>query len=892
MKNRLFNTILLLAAVGMMFTACKKEYPEPPIQDLPIGTVYTISDILAMEPGTVFTEDASVYGIVTADEQSGNLYKAAFMQDRATGAAIELYLNAVSGLRIGDSIRVYLKDVTYAMYNNLPQLSNFEADGHIVILANNKPIEPQVTTIANINAGQHLAGLVKLENVKFTEQNTFAESTTYGNRTLADPTDYSQTVIVRTSNYANFANDSLPQGTGSLVAIATVYNSTWQLLIRSARELDFEGYVPGGDNGLPYYQDFASSFGTYTTYDVAGAQSWEIDYSTAKMTGYANSTNYANEDWLISSQFSLENVSSASLTMTYIARYFNNLDSDITIQVSSDYTAGDPTLASWTQVPASWTSGNNWTDFVSTTVDLSQFVGQKVCVAVKYLSDDQKAGTIEVQSILIQEGSGPTPPPGPNPGGEVQDMPYSQSFASEFGTYMTYDVLGPQSWEIDFQTAKMTGHIGGNPGENYANEDWLISSPVAITGVDDAKMTMSYIGRYFTSINEEVTVWASTNYTWGSDPSMASWTQVPATLVEGSNWNDFITVELSLTEYVGQTITVAVKYTSTDSKAGTMEVQSITIEEGTGVTPPEPPTPGQGEGSGTADDPYNVAAGIGLQSEEPIAWVYGYIVGAVKSGLSSVTGNADINWSTPFDLATNVVIADDASCNEISQCIIVNLPAGKPLRTQVNLMDNPDNLGKHLAVNGKLRKYFNQAGLRDSGGTEADFVLEGGVTPPPTPGTTIFSETFASGQGQFSVQDVMLPQELTYVWQHDGNYSCMKASAYVNQAYAAESWLISPVIDLSNASAATLKFDQAVNHASPDGALSVMISTDYAGEVLQCTWTELSLSQWPAGNNWTFINSTADLSEYLGQRVTIAFKYTSNFSASATWEVKNFVVEE
>ena len=892
MKNRVFNAFLLLAMVGMMFTACKKEYPEPPIQDLPVGTVYTIEDILNMEPGTVFTEDASVYGIITADEVSGNLYKAAFMQDRATGKAIELYLDAVSGVRIGDSVRVYLKDVTYAMYNNLPQLSNFVADGHIIILANNKPIEPKVTTIADVNAGNHLAQLIRLENVKFTEQNTFAEPTGYGNRTLADPTDYSQTVIVRTSNYANFANDSLPQGTGSLVAIATVYNNTWQLLLRSARELEFDGYVPGGDNGLPYYQDFASSFGTYTTYDVAGPQSWEIDYNTAKMTGYANSTNYANEDWLISAKFSLESVSSASLTMTYIARYFNNLDSDITLQVSSDYTSGDPTLATWTQVPATWVSGNNWTDFVATTVDLSQFVGQKICVAVKYVSDDVKAGTIEVQSILIQEGSGPTPPPGPNPGGEVQNMPYTQSFASDFGTYMTYDVLGPQSWEIDFQTAKMTGHVGGNPGENYANEDWLISSPVAITGVDDAKLTMSFIGRYFTSINEEVTIWASTNYTWGSNPIMASWTQIPATLVEGSNWNDFITVELSLTEYVGQTITVAVKYTSTDSKAGTMEIQRITIEEGSGVTPPTPPTPGNPEGSGTAEDPYNVAAGIGQQSNEPIAWVHGYIVGAVKSGLSSVTGNDDINWSAPFDLATNVVIADDAACREISQCIIVNLPAGKPLRIQVNLMDNPDNLGKHLAVNGKLRRYFNQAGLRDSGGTENDFVLEGGVTPPPTPGTTIFSETFASGQGQFTIEDVMLPQELTYVWQHDANYSCMKASAYVNQAYAAESWLISPVIDLSNASAATLKFDQAVNYASPDGALSVMISTDYDGNVFQSTWIELSLSQWPAGNNWTFINSTADLNQYLGQRVTIAFKYTSNFNASATWEVKNFVVEE
>ena len=888
MKNRVFNAFLLLAMVGMMFTACKKEYPQPPIQDLPIGTVYTIGDILAMEPGTVFTEDASVYGIITADEVSGNLYKAAFMQDRATGDAIQLYLDAVSGVRIGDSVRIYLKDVTYARYNNLPQLSNFVADGHIIILANNKPIEPALTTIANINAGQHLAGLIRLENVRFTEQNTFADPTTYGNRTLADPMDYSQTVIVRTSNYANFANDSLPQGTGNMIAIATVYNNTWQLIIRSAKELEFSGYNPGGDNGLPYYQDFASSFGTYTTYDVAGGQSWEIDYNTAKMTGYANSTNYANEDWLISAKFSLENVSQACMTMTYIARYFNNVNEDITVQVSSDYTSGDPTLATWTQVPASWTEGSNWNDFVSTTIDLTQFVGQKVCVAVKYLSNDVKAGTIEVQSILIQEGSGPTPPPGPGTGGEVQSMPYFQSFASEFGTYMTYDIFGAQSWEIDYSTAKMTGYVGGG---YYANEDWLISSPVAITNVSDAKMTLVYIGRYFNNINEEVTIWISTNYTWGTDPNMASWTQVPATLTEGSNWNDFIATEISLTDYLEQTVTIAVKYISSDSKAGTMEIQSITIEEGSGEVPPTPPTPGEGEGSGTADDPYNVAAGIGLQNDEPIAWVHGYIVGAVKSGITSVSSNADINWNGPFDLATNVVIADDVTCNEISQCIIVNLPAGKPLRSRVNLMDNPDNLGKHLAVNGKLRRYFGQAGLRDSAGTDADFVLEGGVTPPPS-GQEIFSESFASGQGDFTIQDVLMPSELAYVWQHAPSYSCMKASAYVGQAYYAESWLVSPAINLTGVSAPTLKFEQAVNYATPQGALSVMISTDYNGEVLQATWTELSLSAWPSGSNWTFVSSTADLTPYIGQNVTIAFKYTSTTSAAATWEVKNFVVEE
>jgi len=884
---------MLLAMVGLMFTSCKKEYVEPPIQDLPIGTVYTIDEILAMESGTVFTEDASVYGIVTADEQSGNLYKTAFIQDRATGAAIELYLTAPSGVRIGDSIRVYLKGVTYATYFNLPQLSNFEADGHIIILANNKPIQPAKTTIAEINQGKYLAGLVRLENVKFTEQNTFADPATYGNRTLADPTDYSQTVIVRTSNYANFAYDSLPQGTGNLVAIAAVYNSTWQLYIRSIHELEFDGYVPGGDADLPYYQDFTSSFGTYTTYDVLGDQSWEIDYNTAKMTGFVNNTNYANEDWLISKRFSLESVTQASMTMTYIARYFNNLDSDITIQISSDYTGGDPTAATWTQVPASWVSGSDWNTFASTTLDLTPYVGQKVTVAVKYLSDDQKAGTIEVQSILIQEGSGPTPP-GPGTGGEVQAMPYYQSFASEFGTYMTYDEMGAQSWEIDFSTAKMTGYVGGS---YYANEDWLISSPVAITGVSDAKMTMVYIGRYFSNINDEITIWASTDYTWGNSPTTATWTQVASRLTEGSNWNDFLTAEISLTDYVGQTVTFAVKYVSSDSKAGTMEIQSITIQEGSGVTPPEPPTPGTPEGSGTADDPYNVAAGIAnnqqYENNAIVAWVQGYIVGAVKNGTSSVNSNNDVIWNAPFDSSTNVVIADDPSCNEIDLCVIVNLPAGKPLRTQVNLQDHPENLGKMLAVTGKLYYYFGKAGLRKSDGTVNDFVLEGATPPDPGTGGELQSlpyvQSFATSFGTYMTYDVFGSQS----WMID--YNTAKMTGYENSTnYANEDWLISSPVSLAGVTDVKLtmvyigRYFEDINES-----VTIWVSSDYTyGNAPEsANWVQVS-STLTESSSWNdFKTVELPLNSFVGQNVTVAVKYLSTDVKAGTIEIQSIAIQ-
>ncbi|MBO6025787.1 MAG: choice-of-anchor J domain-containing protein [Bacteroidales bacterium] len=916
MKRVIKNSLLILAFLGVLFTSCKKDYPEPNITDLPIGTVYTIDSILKMEAGTVFNEDASVYGVVTADEKSGNLYKSAFIQDPETNAAIELYLNAKSGVSEGDYIRVYLKGVTYTVYNNLPQLSGFDADGHIIILANgDQRIKPLKATIAEIKANQdkYIGRLVRLENVWFSDQGTFAELTGYGERCLVDASSPTgdKNFIVRTSNYANFAQDKLPSDTGNLVAIASLYKSTWQLIVRSKSDLEFHNYSGGGGGGtpeppapagevqkLPYVQSFETNFGSYTTYDVSGTQKWIIDFKTAKMTGYEGGVNSANEDWLISSPVDLTGITDAKMTMSYICRYFSNLSSDITVWASTDYTFGnDPTTATWTQMSASLSESSDWNTFKTAEIALTSMVGQTVTFAVKYVSTEQKAGTIEVQSIAIEEGTaGGGGGGGGSQGGDVQSMPYAQSFESEFGTYTTKDVMGSQSWEIDFKTAKMTGYVSNT---NYANEDWLISSPVAVTGVSDAKMTMVYIGRYFTKISEDITIWASTDYVFDNDPSAGTWTQVPATFVESSDWNTFQTAEIALTDYVGQTVTFAVKYLSTDTKAGTIEIKSITIQEGTGSTPPGPtpgPTPGPAGGSGTQEDPYNVASGISLQSEEPIAWVQGYIVGAVKAGNTSVSSNDQINWAAPFDIATNVLIADDPACHEISQCVIVNLPAGKPLRTQVNLMDHPENLGKKLAVNGKLRMYFGQAGLRDSGGTENDFVLEGGGTPTPTPtpvpGDAIFSETFANGQGDFEIKDVVLPSDLTYVWIHDSSRKHMKASAFKNTtAYEAESWLVSPAIDLSGVTAATLSFEQAVNYASPTGALSVMISTNYTGNVAEDSWTELEMSAWPAGSDWTFITSTADLTPYVGQTVTIAFKYTSTASASCTWEVKNVVVE-
>lgn len=905
MKNLFKTSFILLALMGVLFTSCKKDYEIPPIQTLPVGQLYSIGDLLVMPPNTSF-DTASVCGIVTADEQSGNLYKAIFIQDRKTGKAIELMLNTSSAARIGDSVRVFLnKDLMVNNYHNLPQIQGvdgkgFSPDGHLIIYPFNKPIEPATVTIADIKTGNFIAGLVKLNDVEFVEQGSaFCNPGETTNRSLKDATG---DIIVRTSNYANFAYDLMPAGKGSLLAIASVYNNDWQLILRSKKDMEFAGGTPtppapaGEVQHLPYAQSFSSDFGTYTTFDELGAQSWVIDYSTANITGHIGGNpgeNYANIDWLISSPVDLTGVSDVKMTMTYIGRYFSSINSEVTVWASTDYVHGsDPTEATWTQVPAVLSEGSDWNNFLTTEISLNDYAGQTACFAVKYTSTDQKAGTMEIQSIIIEEGGGVGPNP-PAPGGEIQSMPYSQSFASDFGSYITKDVLGAQSWTIKYESAWISGHEGGSGGNDYENDDWLISSPVMIEGVEHAKVVLNYAAKYNAPMAQDVTMLVSTNYEWDSDPGRADWAMLMDDIENnspGTAWT-FTDKEASLDSYIGQTITVAVRFRSTANGSRTFEIKNITVEEGTGTgpTPPPGPTPGTGSGSGTADDPYNVAAGISLQDDQPTAWVQGYIVGAVKDGYNSVTSNDQINWAAPFDLKTNVVIADDVNCNEITQCIIVNLPPGKPLRDQVNLVDNPDNMGHRLTVKGKLRPYFAQAGLRDSGGTTEDFVLEGYTPPTPPPPQGYFSESFMYDQGSFTIQDVELGG-LDYVWAHNSDYQCMKASSYVQAGHATESWLVSPAIALPWVNVVTMTFEQAVNYASPTGYLSVMITTHFTGDVTTTDWTELELDQWPSGNNWDFITSQIDLRRYVDETVVIAFKYTSTTSLNPAWEVRNIVI--
>lgn len=160
----------------------------------------------------------------------------------------------------------------------------------------------------------------------------------------------------------------------------------------------------------------------------------------------------------------------------------------------------------------------------------------------------------------------------------------------------------------------------------------------------------------------------------------------------------------------------------------------------------------------------------------------------------------------------------------------------------------------------------------------------GGLVDDPTPTPpveSIYSINFKTGQGDWTIDNKSLGEGITYVWAQSSSYG-MRASAYAGSCIASESWLVSPQIDLSKATSATLSLVQILNQlkgGNRSDFVDVLISTD------KTNWSTITISPWPEGTSWSEVTSTANLNSYAGQKIYLAFKYVSTTSIATTWEI-------
>jgi len=443
--NKIFKLItaaVLVVSLGT-FSACKKSFDNPPgATDQAIVANTSIQQLKALHTTAgaydVITSDLVISGVVVADDRSGNLYKQLFIQDSTGGLQILLDANSLYGTYpVGRRIYIRCKDLCISDYNGLMALgvkatvaglpSQEGIPGNLISKyvvggSMNNPVVPKVVTIAQLGTNmqnQYLGTLIQLDGFAFTSlSGTYSDTSAYKSTVNRDIKNCSNnTIIVRTSAYANFAAKPVAQGRGTLLAIYTTFGSTKQLLVRDSTDIKFtDPYACPLPPGTLLSEDFESIGANNLTLNIPGwkniGETGNISFQNAVFGSVkcakvsAFSTGAANvTSWLITPAVSLAGAVSPKLTFS-TAGGFNVGATTFKVFVSTDYTGSNtPSTATWTQVPATIATApaSGFGSFVgSGNVDLSAYNNQTVYIGFRYDGGDPgKTTAYELDDVKV-----------------------------------------------------------------------------------------------------------------------------------------------------------------------------------------------------------------------------------------------------------------------------------------------------------------------------------------------------------------------------------------------------------------------------------------------------------------------------------------------------------
>ncbi len=205
-------------------------------------------------------EDLVLEGYVISSDESGNLFNTIHVQDKAnnptSGIQIEVDLRD-SYLRFspGDKVYLHLKGLYLGRTKAILKLgSAYTSFGNLIVgripthaigkhieksCDTNIAIAPFSTTIEDLEF-QNANTLITIDNIEFGEEElgeSYADSEEMSKRILIDCND--QQLLLLNSGYADFSQEILPEGMGSITGIYYPENEVPQLIVRSPADLNF-----------------------------------------------------------------------------------------------------------------------------------------------------------------------------------------------------------------------------------------------------------------------------------------------------------------------------------------------------------------------------------------------------------------------------------------------------------------------------------------------------------------------------------------------------------------------------------------------------------------------------------------------------------------------------
>lgn len=247
-------------------TACinDDDYSVPNLECTETSLVKTIEvqDINATENIQEYTNDDVIEAYVTSSDASGNFYKTLSLQTENGDFGFSVLVNATStfiNYEPGRKVLIKLKGSYYRIYNSSLQIGDLSVYNGFATLTGFSPTSyanilnrsctviseenmVQYASLTELQNDSYLHRLVEINNVQFTDEAVgfpfYDSANDIGGGTNYLLTDENgNTLTFRTSSFASFAGNSIPQESGKIRGILTKYGDTYQFMIRTPEDI-------------------------------------------------------------------------------------------------------------------------------------------------------------------------------------------------------------------------------------------------------------------------------------------------------------------------------------------------------------------------------------------------------------------------------------------------------------------------------------------------------------------------------------------------------------------------------------------------------------------------------------------------------------------------------
>lgn len=290
-------------------------------------------------------------------------------------------------------------------------------------------------------------------------------------------------------------------------------------------------------------------------------------YANGTWTGSANSvvisTNITEKNTPISSAVVTYQSSSAPMKKDPALSFSETTVSGV---VGEAFVA--PTLTKATTAAVAYTSSDEAVATVNAeTGEVTLLAAGETKITATAAENDEYNGGSASYTLIVT-----------TPALDVVQEPYSESFETEFGSFVLDNVNLSEGlsyvWSIDkkYKCAKASAFVNK---KNLPSESWLVSPWIELSCAEvERNLYFDHaVSKYFGNVSEEATLWIKVE---GGD-----WTQITSIaypeVPQDKSFSPFETQAVSLAGYEGKKIKVGFKYVSTDEAAGTWEIRNFKV---------------------------------------------------------------------------------------------------------------------------------------------------------------------------------------------------------------------------------------------------------------------------------------------------------------------------